>query len=188
MPSLIDNEKDLSLLNRKLFGYPFTLVKLAQGVLKELQKPLTVRIIFKAFPLYFEKVTQEEIERELKFYQLCFPKNMIPYEKKESKDQKAKVEEKTKKAGTKSLGGGANEPESIFREIFLKESDIEETFCLINSKEMAKFIGIFAHLAYWLVFGHVNPIELDSASKKQIFVQLYEILMDFNSNTKVFFY
>lgn len=50
---------------------------------------------------------------------------------------------------------------------------------------MAKFIGIFSHLSYWLVFGHVNPIELDSVAKKQMFVQLYEILMDFDTRTKV---
>lgn len=31
---------------------------------------------------------------------------------------------------------------------------------------MAKFIGIFVHLAYWLVIGHVNPIELDVINKK----------------------
>ena len=67
----------------------------------------------------------------------------------------------------------------------MKEVDVEHTFNLIKSEEMAKFIGIFAHLAYWLVFGHVNPIELDNVSKKQMFVQLYEILMEFNTRTKV---
>jgi len=43
LPNIIENEKDLSILNRKLFGFPFTLVKLGQGVLKELQKPIMVK-------------------------------------------------------------------------------------------------------------------------------------------------
>lgn len=77
------------------------------------------------------------------------------------------------------------EKEQNFRDIFLKEADIEHTFSLIKSEEMAKFIGIFCHLSYWLVFGHVNPIELDNVAKKQMFVQLYEILMDFDTRTKV---
>lgn len=47
---------------------------------------------------------------------------------------------------------------------------------------MAKFIGIFAHLAYWLVIGHVNPIELDEINKKQMFVLLYEMMTSFSNN------
>lgn len=50
---------------------------------------------------------------------------------------------------------------------------------------MAKFIGTFSHLAYWLVFGHVNPIELDLVSKKQIFVELYDIFFNFSSKFPV---
>lgn len=92
--------------------------------------------------------------------------------------------EKNKK-NTKNSLKEINEKEQEIRHIFLREVDIQRTFHMIQSKEMAKFIGLFAHLAYWLVFGHVNPIEIDNVAKKQIFVQLYEILMFFNSNSKV---
>ena len=97
---------------------------------------------------------------------------------------KQKSLEKNKKTN-KSFSKGLQEKEHIFRDVFLKEVDIENSFNLIKSKRMAKFIGLFAHLSYWLVFGHVNPIELDLISKKQIFVQLYEILMEFNAKAKV---
>ena len=118
-------------------------------------------------------------------FNASFPKNIIPYEKKEIKDQKQKSLEKNKKNEKNSPMKSSQENDHLFRDVFLKEVDIEKTFDLLRSKEMAKFIGIFSHLAYWLVFGHVNPIELDVLSKKQIFVQLYEILMEFNSKAKV---
>ena len=115
-----------------------------------------------------------------------FPKEIFPYERRENKDQKPKSEEKTKKS-QKSLSSKNFPKENVnaIRDVFLKEVDIEHTFNLIKSKEMAKFIGLFSHLAYWLVFGHVNPIEIDSVSKKQIFVQIYEVLMEFNAQAKV---
>lgn len=40
-PNIQEGEKN-SIFNQKLFGYPFTSVKLNQGVLKELQNPLNV--------------------------------------------------------------------------------------------------------------------------------------------------
>ena len=129
-------------------------------------------------------MTQEEIEKELALFEQNFPKKIIPYEKKEKKDLKPKSDDKMKK-NHKGSSNGFKENKNVLRDIFLKEIDIEHTFAIINSKEMAKFVGLFAHLSYWLVFGHVNPIELDSVSKKQIFVQLYEVLMEFSANTKV---
>lgn len=41
-PNIKEDEKT-NIFSQKIFGYPFTLVKLGQGILKELQKPLTVR-------------------------------------------------------------------------------------------------------------------------------------------------
>ena len=39
----IKEDENSSIFNQKIFGYPFTLVKLGQGILKELQKPLSVK-------------------------------------------------------------------------------------------------------------------------------------------------
>lgn len=44
------------------------------------------------------------------------------------------------------------------RYISFKKYEVNSIFKLIDTEEMARFVGIFNHYAYWIVFGSVNPI------------------------------
>jgi hypothetical protein len=45
-------------------------------------------------------------------------------------------------------------------------------FETIKSEENAKFIGVFLHLSNWIVFGGVNPIQIDASMKKKMFLMI----------------
>lgn len=45
-------------------------------------------------------------------------------------------------------------------------------FDILRSEENAKFIGVFLHLVYWAIFGGVNPIQIDSSTKKKMFLMI----------------
>lgn len=57
-------------------------------------------------------------------------------------------------------------------------------FNIIKSEENAKFIGIFLHLAYWAVFGGVNPLQIDLNMKKKMFLMVSETLKYFELKTE----
>lgn len=60
---------------------------------------------------------------------------------------------------------------------------MNNVFSILESIEMARLIGIFCHFAYWNVFGNVNPIQIDSLAKKQMYVLMYEIREYITSKT-----
>ena len=43
----------------------------------------------------------------------------------------------------------------------LNEIDIKNANAEITNENTAKLIGLISHLAYWSVFGHINPLPLD---------------------------
>jgi len=43
--------------------------------------------------------------------------------------------------------------------VFTKQQ-IDMMFSNIRSESMVKMIGVFLHLAYWCIFGGVNPIQI----------------------------
>ncbi len=45
---------------------------------------------------------------------------------------------------------------------------------------MVKIIGIFLHFSYWILFGQVNPVQLDGLAKKQMYISLNEIFDSFS--------
>ena len=45
-------------------------------------------------------------------------------------------------------------------------------FTLLRSDNNAKFIGVFLHLAYWSVFGAVNPIQVENSTKKKMYLMI----------------
>ena len=45
---------------------------------------------------------------------------------------------------------------------------------------MSRLIGVLMHFSYWLIFGNVNPINIDSALKKQMYLSMFEILEYFS--------
>jgi hypothetical protein len=73
------------------------------------------------------------------------------------------------------------------RVVFLKEADINHTFDLLESSDMSKFIGLFIHFSYWMVFGHINPVQLDTFSKKQILVTMMDLYMGFGLKKRVIY-
>lgn len=41
-------------------------------------------------------------------------------------------------------------------------------------------IGVLLHLCYWCIFGGVNPIQIDSAVKKKMYILIFETLEYFS--------
>lgn len=44
-------------------------------------------------------------------------------------------------------------------------------------------VGIFVHFAYWIVLGNVNPLQIERNIKKQMYVNLYELQMNFEQHS-----
>ena len=51
----------------------------------------------------------------------------------------------------------------------------------IIKNDIHKLIGLVAHLAYWNVFGHFNPMPLDLYHRKQLFISITQIKMGLES-------
>lgn len=56
----------------------------------------------------------------------------------------------------------------------ISEKDVNDTFKLIYTENMATLVGLFSHLSYFVVLGQINPIQVDSLAKKQVFVNMME--------------
>lgn len=41
---------------------------------------------------------------------------------------------------------------------------------------MTKLMGVFLHFAYWSIFGNVNPLNIDTSLKKQMYLTMFEVL------------
>jgi hypothetical protein len=57
----------------------------------------------------------------------------------------------------------------------LSDKDIETAQNEITNENTAKLIGLICHLAYWSVFGHINPLPLDKYHMKQLFISIVQI-------------
>jgi len=57
-----------------------------------------------------------------------------------------------------------------------QQKQIEKVFEIVKSEENAKFIGVFMHLAYWSIFGGVNPIQVDQLMKKKMYTMMVETI------------
>ena len=53
------------------------------------------------------------------------------------------------------------------------KKQIDEMFEIIRSESNAKMIGVFLHLAYWCIFGGVNPIQIESTMKKKMYIMMF---------------
>lgn len=53
---------------------------------------------------------------------------------------------------------------------------MDKAFEIAKSEENAKFIGVFLHLAYWSIFGGVNPIQVDQLMKRKMYTMMVETL------------
>jgi len=62
----------------------------------------------------------------------------------------------------------------IYNAIILEEKTVDQVFQLIISTEMARLVGLFSHLSYWLIFGTVNPVLIEKSVLKQMLVNIGE--------------
>lgn len=74
--------------------------------------------------------------------------------KKAPEDEKKDVHNLTEKDPKSNLALVSAKP-------VLREADIKLAYSEITNDNVAKLIGLVAHLAYWSVFGHINPLPLD---------------------------
>lgn len=63
----------------------------------------------------------------------------------------------------------------------LTDVDIKEAKDEITNENTAKLIGLICHLAYWSVFGHLNPLPLDKYHMKQLFISIAQIQQAYES-------
>jgi hypothetical protein len=49
---------------------------------------------------------------------------------------------------------------------------------------MAKLIGILSHLCYWLIFGSVNPVQIEKSILKQMLINMYELFLNITNMEK----
>jgi len=71
---------------------------------------------------------------------------------------------------------------------YLKEADINKTKEVIKTEEINRIVGVMLHLSYWLVFGHVNPVQPDELTRQQMIIASMEqmnLLRKRVKNTKV---
>jgi len=67
----------------------------------------------------------------------------------------------------------------------LKETDIEKCKNALTSDEMGRLVGVVGHLTYWQVFGHLNPVQPDLITKKQMILISMEQLNLLRKKVKV---
>ena len=63
----------------------------------------------------------------------------------------------------------------------IEYTDIEDIKKDLLNDKTARMIGLIAHLVYWNVFGHINPLPLDTYHKKLLFIQIAQIQSEFDN-------
>ena len=69
----------------------------------------------------------------------------------------------------------------------LKTTDIEKCKQVLMTEEMARIIGVVTHFSYWQIFGHLNPVQPDLITKKQMILISIEQINVLRKKVKVFF-
>jgi len=135
------------------YYFPFSHVKVPSLVLKELQTPL--------------KVTTGEISIELKNFVEKFPFSVFP-------QQKSKVDNDVSNSTFQQTPHDSRVTDKLPAPIYgrqghlLKVTDIEKCKQVLLTEEMARIIGVVTHFSYWQIFGHLNPVQPDLITKKQM--------------------
>jgi hypothetical protein len=107
-----------------------------------------------------------------------FPFSSIPYQK--SGDQ-------IEATHNDSVSVDAKRRLPPLRKSFLKEKDILKTKEVLKSEEFIRVVGIILHLSYWQIFGHVNPVQPDIMTKKQMIIACMEQMNKLRKMVKVGF-
>ena len=126
-------KESVDFLDSKQFQFPISAVGNKEEFLQELQKPITLTI--------------EELIRDLYKFTKEFPIEVIPHvnEDKEIVDNIHMYQ----RAKSENIALDRAKPT-------LKQADIHKALKEIYTPEIARYIGLIAHLVYWTVFGHMN--------------------------------
>lgn len=130
--------------------------------IQELQTPITV--------------TLEEIKSDLITFSKRFPRDSIPHVT-EIGEVNDTVHNLTRKKLDASKGA-----QNQFEVPRISEQAIGLALRKAQEDTTAKLVGLIAHLAYWLIFGHMNSLPLDSFHTKQMFVNIQEIRSESDTN------
>ncbi|CAD8194163.1 unnamed protein product [Paramecium octaurelia] len=144
----------------KIFQLPFIHIEIPAPLLKDVQRPPNIK--------------PEDIEKVLKQIDKLFPKSIFPIK------ASAKSQEKQQQQQQQSNKEKLNDDMET-RYIVFEKHQVENVFQLIQKGEMVKLIGLFIHLSYWLVFGVTLPIQIQTLTKKQMYIQMMEIIESFQS-------
>ncbi|CAD8120214.1 unnamed protein product [Paramecium sonneborni] len=142
----------------KIFQLPFIHIEIPAPLLKDVQRPPNMK--------------PEDIEKVLKQIDKLFPKSIFPIKTNVEKQQQQQQQQQNKEK--------ANDDVET-RYIVFEKQQIENVFQQIQKNEMVKLIGLFIHLSYWLVFGVTLPIQIQTLTKKQMYIQMMEIIESFQS-------
>ena len=130
-------------------------------------------------------MTSQNIAEELKKFGEKFPIWEIPYEKRHV-DEEAQTETSSAQPSIIKKESASHLPSLQGRkQISYKQEDIEFTMNLIASPEMTRFVGLVAHLAYWQVLGHINPVQPDHLTKRQMIIASFDQLNLIRKKLKV---
>jgi hypothetical protein len=157
------------IFSSRKYYFPFSQVKVTSLALKELQVPM--------------KITTIEILKQLGKFVENFPFHVIPVNEHEP-------------IGDNSTGMLTNtidsKKDSKLSSIInqrgtglLRRGDIELVKEIMKSEEAARVIGIVLHLSYWQVFGHLNPVQPDILTKKQMVIACIDHINKMRKRAKV---
>ncbi|CAK91052.1 unnamed protein product (macronuclear) [Paramecium tetraurelia] len=144
----------------KIFQLPFIHIEIPAPLLKDVQRPPNIK--------------PEDIEKVLKQIDKLFPKSIFPIK------ASAKSQEKQQQQQQQLNKEKVNDDVET-RYIVFEKHQVDNVFQLIQKGEMVKLIGLFIHLSYWLVFGVTLPIQIQTLTKKQMYIQMMEIIESFQS-------
>lgn len=176
--NLIEPEDPRIVYESNVFHFPFTQVKLSLNTLKELQNPIDAKManissfldsFYQEFPTHIfplapeppkhsnSSLTQTNLNSTLINQHLNFTSSL-------------KHSQPTKTITSQSYGKTLKQTTTM---LFTKQQ-VDMMFGVLRSESMVKFIGVFLHLAYWCIFGGVNPIQIESAMKKKMYIMMFE--------------
>ncbi|CAD8208115.1 unnamed protein product [Paramecium pentaurelia] len=146
----------------KIFQLPFIHIEIPAPLLKDVQRPPNIK--------------PEDIEKVLKQIDKLFPKSIFPIKASAKSQEKQQQQQQQQQLSKEKVNDDVET-----RYIVFEKHQVDNVFQLIQKGEMVKLIGLFIHLSYWLVFGVTLPIQIQTLTKKQMYIQMMEIIESFQS-------
>ena len=129
------------------------------------------------------QVSNSEISQEIKKFIESFPFDVFPHQK-------------VKQESEATISTFQTPPDSRVSErvpisvkergaTFLKDTDLDRCKSILATDEVTRIVGVVSHLSYWQIFGHLNPIQPDLLTKKQMILISMEQLNSLRKKVKV---